>query len=309
MRLSATWIARALALLAVLFWGAAYLLAKAVLVWLPPFAAAGARYAGAALILLVVLAAQRGNPIRTLSGHWVGYLLMGFIGIAFFQAIFFAGLQFTSPVSAAVIMALTPVFTALGAAVFLGESLTLPVIAGMVLSVTGAALAVFGDNPRGIAGLSLDAGEPLVLLGALCMAFYTVASRRLMRKDVSALENTAIVLAVGAVFLLPLALYQAPDSPPASSAPVIALVALILGPTIIGYLAWNRATATIGVAEPNLIFNFIPVVTMALSALQGERPWPEQVIGAALVIGGVTLGMLHGSAAQDHHAGSTQPVH
>ena len=52
------------ALLAVLFWGAAYLLAKAVLVWLPPFAAAGARYAGAALILLVVLAGLR------LAGLW-----------------------------------------------------------------------------------------------------------------------------------------------------------------------------------------------------------------------------------------------
>jgi drug/metabolite transporter (DMT)-like permease len=309
MRLSANAIARSLALLAVLFWGAAYLLAKAVLIWLPPFAAAGARYAGAALILLVVLVAQRGNPFKTLSGHWVGYLLMGFIGIACFQAVFFAGLQFTSPVSAAVIMALTPAFTALGAAVFLGESLTLLMIAGMVLSVTGAALAVLGDNPRGIAGLSLDAGEPLVLLGALCMAFYTVASRRLMRKDVSALENTAVVLAVGAVFLLPLALYDAPAGPPTSSAPVIALVALVLGPTVIGYLAWNRATATIGIAEPNLIFNFIPVVTMVLSALHGERPWPEQVVGAALVIGGVTLGMMHRSAAQDHHVVSTHPIH
>ena len=169
---------------------------------------------------------------------------------------------------------------------------------------------MFGDNPRGLAGVSLDAGEPLILAAALCMAFYTVASRRLMRHDVSALANTAVVLTIGAVFLLPLAIAQAPNGPPAAPGPALALVALILGPTVIGYLAWNRATASIGVTEPNLFFNFIPVVTIVLSALQGQRPWPEQIVGAALVIAGVTLGMIRGGAARHHkRAPGVQPVH
>lgn len=301
------WTGRALALIAVCVWGPSYVWAKEVMVWLPPFAASGARY-GIAAVLLLLLAARYGNPFRLLAGYWLGYLLVGIVGITVFQCVLFSGLRLTSAVSGSVIMALTPALTALGAATFLGERLTRRAGIGMLIAVLGAMLAVLGDNPRGLAGLSLDWGEPLVFAGAICMAFYTVASRRLMRRDIPALTNTAVVVTIGAVFLLPLAIPAAPAALPRTPSPLVALAALAVGSTVIAYLSWNRAIQLIGVGQPNVILNFVPVVTMLVVSLQGEPPWPEQIIGAALVIAGISLSMLPADALH-RHAPGVQPVH
>jgi drug/metabolite transporter (DMT)-like permease len=128
---------------------------------------------------------------------------LGFVGITCFQAFLFSAIQLTSAISASVIMALTPAMTACGAAAFTGEHLTGRSIVGTVVAVIGAVIAVLGDNPLGLAGLSLDWGEPLALVAAMCMAFYTAAARRLLRKDVAVFTNTTLVVTISAVFLSP----------------------------------------------------------------------------------------------------------
>ena len=121
----------------------------------------------------------------------------------------------------------------------------------------------------------------------MCMAFYTAAAPRLLRKDVAALTNTTLVITIGAVFLSPLAVSTFPSTPP-SAAPLAALAAVVAGSTIIAYLCWTGAIALIGVMQTNVMFNFIPVVTMVLASFEGEFPAREQVIGAAIVVAGVT---------------------
>jgi drug/metabolite transporter (DMT)-like permease len=300
-----TWTGRGLALISVFFWGAGYIWAKIVMTWLPPFAASGARY-GLASALMLLLAVRNGNPMRTLSGHWFRYLLLGFVGITCFQGFLFSAIQLTSVISASIIMALTPALTALGAAVFSGERLTRRTIVGTIVAGVGAVIAVLGDNPRGLAGLTLDWGEPLALVAALCMAFYTAAAPRLLRKDVAVLSNTAIVITIGAMFLSPLAASAFPSTPPPSAAPLAALAAVAVGSTVIAYLCWNRAITLIGVMETNMTFNCIPVVTMVLASIQGELPWREQLVGVAIVVAGVSWSMLPTKLA---HARGTQPVH
>jgi drug/metabolite transporter (DMT)-like permease len=60
------------------------------------------------------------------------------------------------------------------------------------------------------------------LAAVLCFAFYTLAARRSMPKDVPSIANTAIVLLVGAIFLLP-AVLSGPLRAPVSAGPVLAL--------------------------------------------------------------------------------------
>src|SRR5262245_20228604 len=291
------WKGRLLAFVAVFFFGAAYVWAKSAMTWLHPFVASEARF-GLAGLLLVPLAMRAADPVAAVRRHWRAYLALGFVGITCFQGFLFLAIKYTSVVNASVIMTLTPILTALGAAAFLGESLTKRAAAGMAVSVVGTILAVLGDNPHGIGGLSLDIGELFALAAPACFAFYTLAARRSMPKDVPQIANTAIVLLVGAIFLLPPAVLSGPVTAPPSTGPVVALAALVICSTFIAYLAWNHAIDAIGVSEPNLIFNFIPLVAMVLVSLQGEPPWLEQIIGALLVIGGVTWSMLAGAGQQ-----------
>jgi drug/metabolite transporter (DMT)-like permease len=181
-------------------------------------------------------------------------------------------------------------------------------VVGTAISVVGALEAVLGANPHGLTGFELNWGDPLALLGAACMAFYTIAARRLMRHDVPAITNTAVVIAIGTVFLLPLAIPAMPTRLPQNAAPLLGLAGVVLGSTVVAYVAWNKAIDLIGATEPGLIYNLIPVVTMLLVTLQGDPPWPAQVIGAGLIIVGVTLAMLP-AGLPHRHAPGAQPVH
>jgi drug/metabolite transporter (DMT)-like permease len=278
-----------MAVVTVTLWAASYPWSKMILGWLDPIAAAEVRY-GAAAIVLVALTVGSGKLLSVFRSNWKSYLVVGCVGFALFPVLVFSALSHTSAMNASVIMALSPVMTTMGAAMFLGEKLLPRALIGLAVSVLGAVVAVVGDNPHGLAGFTIDAGEPIMFGGAACLAFYTVASRRLLKPDVPAKINIALVLAVGAIVLLPVAFFfgKAPAAVPSFEV-LLALLGIVLGSTVLGYLFWMRATQTLGVQAPNLLFNFIPVLTIGFSWIGGVAPFPEQLFGAALVILGVTI--------------------
>lgn len=284
------WIARGMAAATVVLWAASYIWSKQLLTWLDPIAAAEARFAVSAVLLLVI-ALPGGGLVSALREHWRSYLVLGVVGITAFQLLVLFSLDYTTAVNSAVVMALTPVLTMAGAALVLGDPFGWRAGLGMGIAVAGALLAVLGDGPAGLTGFTLDRGEPIALLAAGCMAFYTVASRRLLPTDVPAMTSTALVIAFGTLFLLPLSVFgEAPRREPTLDV-MMALVGLSLGATALGYLFWNRSVSALGVEEPNLYYNFIPVLTMTMASLQGNPPHLEQMIGAALVVAGVMLSM------------------
>jgi drug/metabolite transporter (DMT)-like permease len=281
-------IARGAAALTIFFWSIAYLWSKTILTWAGPFTASVARFSVAAIILLLVALAAGGLG-AVLRTHWRSFLVLGLVGITLNQALLFGALNLTTAVNSAVIMALTPLLTMIGAAIWLGEPFGIRARIGLAVSLAGALLAVLGDGPRGIAGFTLDWGAPLALLAAGTMAFYTVASRRLVPPELPVLPSTAVITGFGTVLLLPLLLLEPMPRgvPPADV--VAAWAGLSLGATVFALLAWMHATRLLGVGEPNMYYNFIPVLTMLLAAAEGSPPEPEQVIGGLLVVAGVVL--------------------
>jgi drug/metabolite transporter (DMT)-like permease len=176
-----------------------------------------------------------------------------------------------------------------GAAIFLGEPFGLRAWIGGIIAFSGALLAVLGDGPQGIFGLTLDRGEPIMLIAALCLAFYTVGSRKLLPLSVSVLHGTTAIIVVATLVLMPFALSEpAPKNPPDVNV-VVAVAGLAVGSTVLSYLAWMHATRVLGVRESSVYCNFTPVITMLLAALHGAPTWPAQFAGALLVVTGVIL--------------------
>lgn len=283
---------RLLAAIAVFFWGAAYVWGKLAMDWLSPFAASTARFGFAAFIMLIITVFIN-KPSRSLfKGHWLHYFLLGFIGITCFQGFLFLGVYYSSPVSAAVIMALSPALTAILEGLITRQMPPAATIFGIVISIIGAVIAILGASPQGLSHFHLNGGDLFALIASLCFSFYTVASRRWLIKQVSLLVNVTLIVTIGAIFLLPLGLSFLPDSFPPSMTPVWALVGLILGSTVSAYLCWTLAIDQLGVSEPNLMFNFMPIVTIGLYSLQGNLPTLLQLAGAFLVVAGVSWAML-----------------
>ncbi|ENK1344721.1 EamA family transporter, partial [Acinetobacter baumannii] len=108
-----------------LFWGSAFNAMSYVIQYMPPLSAAAERFTIASLGLFILFTA-----IGKL--HWVAlrqnlaiYLIIGIIGIAGFNLGCFYGLQTTSAVNGALIMATTPLITLLLTILLDGEKLTL----------------------------------------------------------------------------------------------------------------------------------------------------------------------------------------
>lgn len=283
-------VARALAVLAVFMWGASYVLVKLSLAWLPPMDAAAVRYGGAAIILVALCVAFGLPLLAPLRRHLATYVLLGGIGVAAFQAFLFLAIAWTSPVTVAVVMATTPVWTLAGAAVILGERLDRLSLAGAVLALAGALIAVAGKADVLPAQDALW-GDAMALLAALSFSFYIIVLRRSAPTSVPVLSTTALVMVVGGVLLLPLTLFDGPVTAVAVPSAVWATVVLVVG-TVAAYLAWNRAIAVLGASEPTILYNATPVVAMALATAAGMPPTAMQIAGGALVVVGVSLAVL-----------------
>lgn len=282
-------LAIAMAAVTVVFWAASYQWSKVVLGYLDPVWTAEIRYGLAAIVLLAVTLPS-GQVAGAFRGNWRNYLLIGIIGFAVYPLLILGAIAQTSALNASVVMALSPVLTMLGAGLFLGEELNGRMVIGLVIAVAGAVVAVLGDNPRGLAGLTLDYGEPLALVAAVCLSFYTIAQRKLLSPSVPSIVSVALMLTIGAVLLLPITLIfgKLPTTPP-SAAVIWSMLPVSLLSTALAFVLWLRATQVVGVDIPNLLFNFIPVLTMIFTWVAGTPPFPMQILGAVLVVAGVTV--------------------
>jgi drug/metabolite transporter (DMT)-like permease len=300
------WIARGLTALTVFLWSMSYIWGKAVLTWAEPLSAAFVRFTLASALLLAIVL-LKGNMLSAVKENWRAFLVLGGIGLGGCQALQFIGLDYTSSVNGAVIMGLAPLLSMAGGAIFLGEPFGLRGWTGGIVALIGALLAVLGDGPRGISGLTLDRGEPIMLLAALCLAFYTVGSRKLLPSSVSVLHGTTAVIVVATVVLMPFALSEpAPKDPPDVNV-MIAIAGLAVGSTVLAFLAWMHVTRVLGVRESSVYCNFIPVITMLLAALHGARTWPAQIVGALLVATGVILSVWRSHNNASHAITHTSP--
>lgn len=272
----------------VLVWGVNFAVVKHALSTFEPLAFNALRFVVASAFVFAVLGArgQLGLPERR---HVPRIVALGLLGNVFYQACFILGLDRTRAGSAALILALTPVFTAFLSMLTGHERPGARTWLGAALSIVGVGL-VTGS------GLSLEGREALVgdliLVGAsVTWAVYTVGARPMVQRYGS-LRTTAWTLWTGAVGLVALGTPQllrqewgAVDWRAWGGMLFSALFAIGLA-----YLIWYRGVEKIGNTRTAIFSNLTPVVAMAAAAaLIGETPSGWALAGAAMTLTGVMV--------------------
>lgn len=282
----------ALAALSALFWGANFNLAGPVLVDMAPMSAAAGRFILAALIM-AALVAWRGefSAMLAIARRYGGRLaLVGVVGIAGFNLLFFDAMRTTSAVNGALIMATNPLLTALLAALFLGEQLPGRQIAAIPVALAGVSMVILGG---GAAGGAMEFGfGDLEMLGAnLAWAAYNVLARKLTPPGPQ-LANTTVMMAAGALVLAAAAVLEgsafAFPGPKAGAA----LLTMAVTGSVLAYLFWGMAITRLGAGRTALFLNLVPVFAAIIATLGGTPPNPAQLGGGAVVIAAVIFSML-----------------
>ncbi len=270
-------------------WGFNFIVIKDALPsFASPLAFNAVRWGLASAVLLVLVAVRR-DSLRVAPRDWPRLLLVTVVGNVLQQVTFINGIRLTTAGHAALIMGLSPVLVALAGGVLGLERVTRQTWAGIVLSVVGLALLV---RPSG-GGMPPQAfaGDLLTLASAACWAVYTLASRRLALHYPVA-STTALTVGLATIVLVLVALpglhaEARPAVPWRAWGDLIYSGGLVIA---FGYVIWSMAIRRIGPARTAVLANLNPVVAVVAAwLLLGERLAPGQVLGAALVIAGISL--------------------
>lgn len=277
--------------LSAFFWGANFVLAGPVLADLAPPWAAAMRFLGAAA-LLAAFAAWRGDDLIALARRHAGaYLLLGLVGVAGFNLLFFHAMQSTSADNGALIMATNPLLTTLLAAAFLGERPGRRHLAALPVALAGVAVVIGQGDPGRLLSLQVAEGDWLMLAANLAWAMYNVLARRHMPTQ-SPLGSTALVMVAGAAVLLAAALAGAEPATLPGPRAGLALAVMTVAGTVLAYLFWGQGIQRLGAGRTSLFLNLVPVFAMLIGGALGEVPSAAQLVGGALVLGGVSLAMM-----------------
>ncbi len=279
----------ALAAAVCLLWGSSFVLTKVALSEVGPMAIAFGRWAlaAAAFALYLPLMGLWPQVQRALREEGRALAFLALVGIAFFYALQNWGLRFSTAVNVGWVINLTSIFIAILGVWWLGERLDRGAAAGIVIAFAGVSLVSLQGQGVVVGGASW-LGDGLTALAALCAAVYSVYGKRIVARH-APLVVTATTAALGALFLLPMALWEGMRWPRSPSV-IGALVLLGFGSGALANLWWWRVLAQSDAARAGLFLFFIPIVSTALGVVGLGEPftWP-MAAGAVLVLIGTAL--------------------
>ncbi|HVL49107.1 MAG TPA: EamA family transporter [Candidatus Thermoplasmatota archaeon] len=267
-------------------WGAAFTAIKIGLEALSPWHLTLYRFAVAAPLFAALLVLA-GVPRFDRADRWK---------IAFVSVFSVAGYHFAlnygetavSAGTAAIVVATSPLWTALISARLLRESITSFKLAGIALALAGVVVTVTLGAGRAI-DVSYGLGALVVLMAPIVWACVSVVSKPLVLRY-GAIPFSASTTLLGTALLLPiLALGPGPVlALPAGAA--LAVLFLGLFATVGGYVGFNYALRHLTPTETMAYVYLNPLFALLWGALfAGEAPTAFVLAGAALVLAGVAL--------------------
>lgn len=221
------------------------------------------------------------------------WLLGGAAGLflAMHFAAWISSLGFTSVASSTALVTTNPIWIALVSWLFFREQLGRWLVLGIVAVVFGSALIFLSDARlvEGSGGSNPMLGNTLALVGSLTVCGYLLIGRRL-RRTMSLLPYIWLVYSSAAVALLVTSAMSGAALTGFSSRVWLCLIALALGPQLLGHSAINWALKHVSATFIAITILGEPIGSALLAWLIfGERFAPLQLTGFAMLLAGIYL--------------------
>ena len=279
-------------LLVPLFWGGAFGTTKHILSELGPLTTSVLRFMIAGFIM-IAWSAWRGQLVwASIKRNFFGLLALGATGVFSYNYFFATGLQYTSAITAALIIVINPVFTTCIASFFMGEAWNWRTIVGVVISLLGVSLVISKGDLSVLTHMSIGIGE-LYLFGSVAS---WVAYTLIVKKVTRTMENgamTSVSTMMGAMMLLLISIIkeeQWSSVMHVSNQTMIEIVYLAVCSTVFAFLIFNWGIQRIGATKASAYINLTPINAALIAVfLYGEKISTYHLIGMAVTIAGVLI--------------------
>lgn len=270
-----------------LLWSFAFVAGKIGVTDCPPLILLTARFSLAGILILGITA-LRGEAWSSLT--WRDAAIFAILGVAnnaLYLGLGYTGLQTVSAGLGGLIVSANPVFTAVLAALLLGERLTWRKVAGLLLGVIGVAFIVWHRMSVGTDSLH---GILFTLAALASIVAGTILFKRLAPKGSLWIGNGVQNLAAGVV-LLPFALTLSDVGDIVPNARLLgAFLFLTLGGSILAYLLWFHLLKVCGATAASAYHFLMPPLGMLFAwMVLGERVEIRDLLGIVPVALGIYL--------------------
>ncbi|HEX2740182.1 MAG TPA: DMT family transporter [Rubrobacter sp.] len=265
-------------------WGGSFLFIRVAVPALGPFLLVDLRVGlAAAALFLYALAASRVPKIRY---RWKSFLALGFLNAAVpFSLISAAEIHLTASL-AAIMNSTTVMFTAIVAAVWMGEALTARKLVGIVLGIFGVAVLV-GWDPISVNGMVLL--SVAAMLGASLAYALGATYAKQAFSGIPPLGMAVGQLTAATALLLPLSAASVPTEVP-SLAVALCVLGLALLSTAVAYLIYFRLIENVGPTSTVTVTLLVPVFGLLFGVLLLDEPFGFGTLaGLGIILSSVVL--------------------
>ncbi|HLX17458.1 MAG TPA: DMT family transporter [Bradyrhizobium sp.] len=269
-----------------LLWSFAFVAGKIGVTYCPPLILLAARFSLAGILILCISAFRRESWSLSLRDTFV-FAILGLANNALYLGLGYSGLQTVSAGLGSLIVSANPVFTAMLAALLLGEQLTSRKVTGLLLGILGVGFIVWHrmsvgtDSPHGIL---------LTLASLASIVIGTILFKLLAPKGSLWIGNGVQNLAAGIV-LLPIAFAMSDVRDIVPNTHLLAAFAfLTLGGSILAYLLWFHLLKVCGATAASAYHFLMPPLGMLFAwMVLGEHVEFRDLLGIVPVALGIYL--------------------
>ncbi len=218
-------------------------------------------------------------------------MLLGLFGVTSYNCFIYSAMHYTTVINASIINSVMPVVTFLFAMIFLKEKPMINQLAGAAISILGALFIIFRGNPLLVLSLSFNPGDMLVVCALVFWSIYTVLIRWRMTR-LPLIIFLFVTMGFGVLFHLPLIAVEFFYKGGFSLSPEIALALCYFAifPSILAYMAWNKAVELLGPGRTVIFIYLLPVYGAVLGRIfLHEEFLFYHVVGFMLIFVGMLM--------------------
>ena len=275
-----------------LFWSLNWVVGKAVVGHVSPFAITFMRW----VIAVTIMMAFAWRAVRAhwpvIRRNWKTIAWLGFWGTGLHNAFAYVGLHYTTATNGVILNSTIPIMIIVLGWLIYRETITRVQAAGVAISLAGILAIVSHGDLEALAALTLNKGDLIVLAGMVFWAAYTVFLR-MKPADLPGLVLLTCCGVVGVLLLAPLfvmAMLFWGGTIEITPATVGARLYVGIFPSFVGYIFWNRGVAEVGPNVAGIFVHLMPAFGALLAWMfLGERIHLYHLVGIALILAGVAL--------------------
>lgn len=279
-----------LLILTAAMWGGNAVAGKLAVGHVSPMLLTMIRWLMALALMLAIAWPQVRRDRAIIRKHLPFLVLLGAVGFAAFNLLFYTALQYTSAINVAIVQGAMPAVIFLVNFVLFRIRASMAQMLGFMITLAGVAIVAANGSFARLLALEVNRGDALMLIAVVIYGGYTVALR--FKPEIHWQSMMTVLSAAALVMTIPFAAWEIVSGaviwPDAQGLTAAAYTAIF--PSLISQVLYIKGNEIIGSNRAGLFINLVPIFGTLMSvAIIGEALHLFHVAALCLVLGGIAI--------------------